>query len=89
MFVTKASATDADEGINQFIEYSIVSGNIGDVFQINSKTVGIETLRMAHERTFFSGLRAYLEPKLKSKSKSLKTKIYKEFATKFLKLKRF
>jgi hypothetical protein len=39
ILIAMVNATDADEGLNQLLEYSIVSGNIGDVFQIDSKTV--------------------------------------------------
>lgn len=36
--VTKVSATDADTNENQFVTYTIVGGNIGDMFSINSAT---------------------------------------------------
>lgn len=38
-FVIRVNATDKDEGDNKLIIYSIIEGNLGDVFQIDEKTV--------------------------------------------------
>lgn len=43
--IADVNATDPDEGANQNIEYSFVSGNHGDTFHIDSKTVNKDILR--------------------------------------------
>ena len=37
--VTTVNATDKDEGDNKRITYSIIDGNLGDVFQIDENAV--------------------------------------------------
>lgn len=37
--VIRVNATDKDEGNNRLITYSIIEGNLGDVFQIDDNTV--------------------------------------------------
>jgi len=44
MIIADVNATDSDEGTNQNLEYSFVSGNLGDAFSIDSKTVTTENL---------------------------------------------
>ncbi|KAJ7383770.1 Protocadherin Fat 4 [Desmophyllum pertusum] len=49
--VTTVSAVDKDEGSNARLEYSIVSGNDGDAFQINATTGKITTLKVLTQKS--------------------------------------
>ncbi|XP_072433372.1 protocadherin Fat 4-like isoform X3 [Chiloscyllium punctatum] len=44
--VCNVSAADMDSGLNGFIEYSIVAGNVNDAFKINSSSGVIRTVQM-------------------------------------------
>lgn len=43
--VIKVNATDKDAGDNKRITYSVTGGNLGQVFQIDSNTVGFRYVK--------------------------------------------